>query len=100
LKVFISEVKEGHSHWAFVSKPVQHSIRIVASQIGYSSHSHCQLFSREKALMCAKKNSCDQFTNLSLDNSVLKGADDGIARLELVSIVWCPVSVFQNGSCC
>jgi hypothetical protein len=50
--------------------------------------------------MCEKELSCDQFTNLSLDNLVLKGADDGMSCLELLSIVLCPVSVFHNSACC
>lgn len=99
LKVFISEVREQHSNWIIGSKPRWYSIRIVASGIGYS-HSQCQLFIREKALMCGKKNSHVTSSQISVNSSILMGACDGISYLELLSIVLCSVSIFQNSSCC
>jgi len=74
-------------------------LRIVTSGTGYS-HSQFQPVIREKALMCGKKNSCVTSSQISVNISVLTGAGDGVSHLELLSIVLCSVSVFQNSSCC
>ena len=50
--------------------------------------------------MCGKKNSCVTSSQISVNISVLMGAGDGVSHLELLSIVMCSVSVFQNSSCC
>lgn len=50
--------------------------------------------------MCGKKNSHVTSSQISVHISVLTGAGEGISHLELLSIVLCSVSVFQNSSCC
>jgi hypothetical protein len=69
LKVFISEVREWHSNWIIGRKPRYYAIRIVASGIGYS-HSEWQLFIREKALVCGKKNCLVTSSQISVNISV------------------------------